>query len=63
MGQAIVEAFGIPGAKLIPVVMRSVALKAPRPPAPCLVVSKVEETLKRPMPGFRACLEDMRQTR
>ena len=63
MGQAVVEAFGIPGAKLVPVSMRSIALRAPRPPAPCLVVKKVEETLKRPMPGFRACLEDMRQTR
>ena len=63
MGQAIVEAFGIPGARLVPVAMGSVALKAPRPPAPCLVVKKVEETLKRPMPGFRACLEDMRETR
>ncbi len=63
MGQAIVEAFGIPGAKLLPVAMRSIALRAPRPAAPCLVVKKVEETLKRPMPGFRACLEDMRRTR
>ena len=63
MGQAVVEAFGIPGAKLVPVAMRSIALRAPRPAAPCLVVQKVEETLKRPMPGFRACLEDMRQTR
>ncbi len=63
MGEAVVEAFGIPGAKLVPVTMTSIALKAPRPPAPCLVVKKVEETLKRPMPGFRACLEDMRQTR
>ena len=63
MGQAIVEAFGIPGAKLLPVAMRSIALRAPRPAAPCLVVTKVEETLKRPMPGFRSCLEDMRQTR
>jgi dTDP-4-dehydrorhamnose reductase len=63
MGQAVVEAFGIPSAKLLPVAMGSVALKASRPPAPCLVVKKVEETLKRPMPRFRACLEDMRQTR
>lgn len=63
MGQAVVEAFGIPGAKLVPIAMGSVALKAPRPAAPCLVVKKVEEMLKRPMPGFRACLEDMRQTR
>jgi dTDP-4-dehydrorhamnose reductase len=63
MGEAVVEAFGIPGAKLVPVSIGSIALKAPRPPAPCLVVKKVEETLKRPMPGFRACLEDMRQTR
>ncbi len=63
MGEAVVEAFGIPGAKLVPVSMTSIALKAPRPPAPCLVVKKVEETLKRPMPGFRACLEDMRQAR
>lgn len=63
MGEAVVEAFGIPGAKLVPVTMTSIALKAPRPPAPCLVVKKVEETLKRPMPGFRACLEDMRESR
>ncbi len=63
MGKAIVEAFGIPGAKLVAVAMGSVALKAPRPLSPCLVVKKVEETLKRPMPEFRACLEDMRQTR
>jgi len=63
MGEAIVEAFGIPGAKLVPVAMGSVALKAPRPLSPCLVVKKVEETLKRAMPAFRACLEDMRQTR
>ncbi len=63
MGEAVVEAFGIPGARLVPVVMGSVALKSRRPPAACLVVKKVEETLKRPMPGFRACLEDMRQTR
>ncbi len=63
MGEAVVEAFGIPGAKLVPVTLGSVALKAPRPPAPCLVVRKVEETLKKPMPGFRACLEDMRQRR
>jgi dTDP-4-dehydrorhamnose reductase len=63
MGQAIVEAFGIPGAKLVPVALGSVVLKAPRPLAPCLVVKKVEETLKRPMPEFRACLEDMREQR
>lgn len=63
MGQAVVEAFGIPGARLVPVAMASVALKAPRPRAPCLVVRRVEETLKRDMPGFRACLEDMRGTR
>ncbi len=63
MGEAVVEAFGIPGAKLVPVSVGSIALKAARPPAPCLVVTKVEETLKRPMPGFRAGLEDMRETR
>lgn len=63
MGEAIVEAFGIPGAKLVPVTMGSVALRAARPLAPCLLVKKVEETLKRSMPGFRAGLEDMRQTR
>jgi len=28
-----------------------------------LVVRKIEETLKRAMPGFRECLEDMRATR
>ncbi len=63
MGEAVVEAFGIPGAKLVPVVLGSVALKAPRPLAPCLVVTKAEETLKRPMPRFRDGLEDMRATR
>jgi len=63
MGHAVVEAFGIPGARLVPVAMASVALKAPRPRAPCLIVRRVEETLKRDMPGFRACLEDMRETR
>ncbi len=63
MGEAVVEAFGIPGAKLVSVAMGSIALKAPRPQAPCLVVKKVEETLKRPMPGFRDGLEDMRNTR
>ena len=63
MGEAVVEAFGIPGAKLVAVSMTSVALRAPRPAAPCLVVKKVEETLKKPMPGFRACLEDMREMR
>ncbi len=63
MGEAVVEAFGIPGTKLVPVTMGSIALRAPRPLAPCLVVKKAEETLKRPMPGFRACLEDMRQRR
>jgi len=63
MGEAVVEAFGIPGAKLVPVAMGSVAFKAPRPVAPCLVVKKAEETLKRPMPGFRSCLEHMRESR
>ncbi len=63
MGEAVVEAFGVPGTKLVPVTMGSIALKAPRPLAPCLIVTKVEETLKRPMPGFRSCLEDMRQSR
>ena len=63
MGEAVVEAFGIPGAKLVAITMASTALKAPRPAAPCLVVAKAEETLKRPMPGFRDCLEDMRATR
>lgn len=63
MGRAVVEAFGIPGARLVPVAMASVSLKAPRPRAPCLVVRRVEETLKRNMPGFRECLEDMRETR
>lgn len=63
MGQAVVEAFGIPGAKLVPVEMGSLTLRAARPPAPCLVVRKVEETLKRRMPAFRDCLENMRETR
>ncbi len=63
MGQAIAEAFDIPGARIVPIAMESIPLKAPRPKAPCLVVNKVEETLKRDMPGFHATLEDMRATR
>ncbi len=63
MGHAIAEVFGIPDPRIVPAPMASVALKARRPAAPCLIVRKVEETLKRDMPGFRACLEDMRATR
>ncbi len=63
MGKAVAEAFGISGARITPITTASLRLRAPRPPAPCLVVGKVEETLKRPMPSFRACLDDMRRTR
>jgi len=63
MGRIVAEVFRIPEARIVPVPLSSVALKAPRPPAPCLVVRKVEETLKRDMPGFRACVEHMRAAR
>lgn len=63
MGKAVADAFGLPGARITRIKMASLRLKAPRPPSPCLVVRKVEETLKRPMPSFRACLDDMRRTR
>lgn len=63
MGRAIAELFEIAHPKLTAISMESVALRATRPRAPCLVVRKVEETLKRPMPRFRACLEDMKATR
>jgi len=63
MGQAVAEVFHISNPKLNPISLASVALRAKRPLAPCLVVRKIEETLKRPMPTFRACLEDMKATR
>jgi len=63
MGRAVAEVFHISNPKLNPIPLGSVALRAKRPLAPCLVVRKVEETLKRPMPTFRACLEDMKATR
>jgi len=63
MGRAVADVFQIPNPRLKSIPLASVALRAKRPFAPCLVVRKVEETLKRPMPTFRACLEDMRATR
>ena len=63
MGQTIADVFHIPNPKLNPIPLASVALRAKRPLAPCFVVRKVEETLKKPMPTFRACLEDMKATR
>ncbi len=63
MGRAVAEVFAHPPARLKPVPMASVSLLAPRPRSPCLIVRKVEETLKRPMPSFRDCLEDMKATR
>lgn len=63
MGQAISKSFGLPGARIVPTKMSSLRLKAPRPVSPCLVVTKVEETLKRAMPSFRDCVDDMRRTR
>ncbi|HWM52535.1 MAG TPA: SDR family oxidoreductase [Thermoplasmata archaeon] len=63
MGRAVADVFQISNPRLHPISLRSVALRAKRPLAPCLVVRKVEETLKRPMPTFRACLEDMKATR
>ncbi len=63
MGRAVAEVFGQPATRLKPIPMASASLLAPRPRNACLVVRKVEETLKRPMPGFSACLEDMKATR
>src|SRR5436309_192133 len=63
LGRAVAEVFQISNPRLHPISVGSVALRAKRPLAPCLVVHKVEETLKRPMPTFRACLEDMKATR
>ena len=63
MGRVVADVFQISNPRLHPIPLGSVALRAKRPVAPCLVVGKVEETLKRPMPTFRACLEDMKATR
>lgn len=63
MGQAVAEVFRIPDPKIRPIAAGELKLLARRPQAPCLVTSKVEETLKRTMPTFRDCLEDMRATR
>jgi len=63
MGRAVADVFHIPNPRLNPIPLASVALRAKRPLAPCLVVRKLEETLKKPMPTFRACLEDMKATR
>ena len=63
LGRGVADVFQIPNPRLKSIAIASVALRAKRPLAPCLVVRKVEETLKRPMPTFRACLEDMKATR
>ncbi len=63
MGRAVADVFHISNPKLKPIPLASVALRAKRPLAPCFVVRKIEETLKRPMPTFRACLDDMKATR
>ena len=63
IGRAVADAFGIKHPRITPVTMSNVPLVAKRPAAPCLLVRKVEETLKRDMPGFRTCLDDMRATR
>ena len=63
LGRTVADVFQISNPRLHPISVGSVALRAKRPLAPCLVVRKVEETLKRPMPTFRACLEDMKATR
>ena len=63
MGRAIADVFQVQNGKLTPISIASVGLRAKRPRAPCLAVRKIEETLMRPMPTFRACLEDMRATR
>jgi len=63
LGRTVADVFQISNPRLHPISVGSVALRAKRPLAPCLVVRKVEETLKRSMPTFRACLEDMKATR
>jgi dTDP-4-dehydrorhamnose reductase len=63
MGSAIADVFRIHDPIIEPIPLASVRLEAKRPLAPCLVVAKVEQTLKRHMPTFRDCLEDMKATR
>ena len=63
MGREVAEVFGQSVARLRAIPMASVSLLAPRPRAPCLIVRKIEETLKRAMPSLRECLEDMKATR
>lgn len=63
MGQAVADVFRIREPKIRSIATADLRLLAKRPPAPCLVTRRVEETLKRPMPTFRECLEDMRATR
>ncbi len=63
MGLLITSVFGIASPSLRPIATAERALLAKRPPAPCLLTRKVEETLKRPMPTFRECLEHMRSAR
>ena len=63
LGRSIADVFRVPNPKLIPTSIASAALLAKRPPAPCLVVRKVQEALRRSLPTFRACLEDMKADR
>ena len=61
--ESIADVFRVPNPKLIPTSIASAALLAKRPPAPRLVVRKVQEALRRSLPTFRACLEDMKADR
>jgi dTDP-4-dehydrorhamnose reductase len=63
IGRAIADVFRIPNPNIEPIPLASVRLAAKRPLAPCLVVAKVEQTLKRDMPTLRDCLENMKATR
>ncbi len=63
MGRSIADVFRVPNPKLIPTSIASAALLAKRPPAPCLIVRKVQEALRRSLPTFRTCLEDMKANR
>jgi dTDP-4-dehydrorhamnose reductase len=63
MGLLVASVFDVPKPKIKPIATADVALLAKRPAAPCLRTVKAEETLKRPMPTFRECLEHMKGAR
>jgi len=63
MGRSVADVFRFPTPRIIPISIASAALQAKRPLAPCFVVRKVQEALRRSLPTFRTCLEDMKADR